>query len=91
MSVIKYVHKNTGTCSRSVTVTLDGDIIQKIVFDNGCDGNLKAVAKLCEGLTADHAVELLSGIRCGQKKTSCPDQLARALKQIKINRESNQK
>lgn len=78
-----YTRKNTGTCSRSTTVTLEGSIIKKIEFESGCDGNLKAVAALCEGMAADEAIGKLEGIKCGFKGTSCPAQLALALKEMK--------
>ena len=64
-------------------IELDGDIIKKVVITGGCHGNLQAVSKLVEGMTVDDAIGKLEGIRCGFKPTSCPDQLAKALRAAK--------
>jgi uncharacterized protein (TIGR03905 family) len=77
-----YTRKNRGTCARSTTVTLEGEVIKEVVFENGCDGNLKAVSRLVAGMTAGEAIAKLEGIRCGMKGTSCPDQLAKALREM---------
>lgn len=74
-----YIYKTKGTCSRAIEVELDGDIIKSVRFDGGCNGNTKGVAKLVEGKTVDEVYNALSGIRCGFKTTSCPDQLAQAV------------
>lgn len=70
-----------GVCSRSLryAVTDDGRVTG-IRFEGGCPGNLEAVSRLVEGLPAEKVIALLEGVRCGSKPTSCPDQLARALK-----------
>ncbi|MBR6769305.1 MAG: TIGR03905 family TSCPD domain-containing protein [Clostridia bacterium] len=75
-----FVYKTKGTCSREITVTLDGDTIESISFLGGCNGNLQGVSALCKGRKIDEVIETLSGIKCGFKNTSCPDQLAQALK-----------
>lgn len=74
-----YVYKTQGTCSRAIEVELDGDIVKSVKFIGGCNGNTQGVARLVEGKTVDEVYSLLSGIRCGFKPTSCPDQLARAV------------
>lgn len=75
-----FVYKTKGTCSREITVTLDGETIESISFLGGCNGNLQGVSALCKGRKIDEVIETLSGIKCGFKNTSCPDQLAQALK-----------
>jgi len=62
---------------------MDGDIIRKVEFIGGCPGNTQGVARLSENRNIDEVIAIVDGIRCGSKPTSCPDQLARALKQIK--------
>lgn len=75
-----FVYKTKGTCSREIQVELDGNIVKTVKFVGGCNGNTQGVAKLAEGLTVDEVSEKLSGIKCGFKPTSCPDQLANAVK-----------
>ncbi len=75
-----FVHANRGTCSRAVSFRLDGEgRVHDVRFEGGCDGNLKGVGRLVEGMPAREVAERLSGNECGSKKTSCPDQLAIAL------------
>ena len=74
-----YDYKTQGTCSRLISLDLDGDRVRNVKFQGGCDGNLKAIPRLVEGLTVDEVAEKLSGIRCGNRNTSCGDQLARAV------------
>lgn len=69
-------------CSRQITVTLDGDVIDAVEFFGGCPGNLAGIARLAKGRSAVEVASLLEGIRCGAKPTSCPDQLAAGLKEI---------
>ena len=78
-----YVYKTQGTCSREITVTLDGDTVESVSFLGGCNGNLKGVSALVAGRKIDEVIKTLSGITCGFKNTSCPDQLARALEKAK--------
>lgn len=68
-----------GTCSRMIHVVLNDGIVESVRFESGCAGNTKGVAALVVGMKAEDAVERLSGIRCGFKNTSCPDQLAKAI------------
>ena len=73
-----------GTCSQIIDVTADeNDIIQQVFFVGGCNGNLQVVSKLETGQRIDDVISRLNGIRCGSKPTSCPDQLCRALEQLK--------
>lgn len=79
---MKYTYNTSGTCSKSITFNVENGIVTDIEFFGGCNGNLKGIAALCEGLTVDEIIERLEGIKCGFKPTSCPDQLAKALKGI---------
>lgn len=74
-----------GVCSRFVDVEVQDGIIQSVKFTGGCMGNTQGVAKLCEGRPVEEVVNLLQGINCGMKGTSCPDQLARVLKENYLN------
>ncbi|MCQ2593143.1 MAG: TIGR03905 family TSCPD domain-containing protein [Treponema sp.] len=75
-----HTYMTKGVCARSITFDKSEDgIISNISFDGGCNGNLKAVAKLCEGMTAEYINEKLAGNICGFKSTSCADQLAKAV------------
>ena len=76
---IEYITK--GTCSRRIYVTLLDGVVEDVRFEGGCAGNTKGVSQLVKGMKATEAIERLSGIRCGFKSTSCPDQLAQALKE----------
>lgn len=81
MATITY--KTSGTCSRAIRVETEGDRVKSVEFAGGCAGNTQGVARLVEGMNIDEAIKRLSGIKCGAKPTSCPDQLAKALEQIK--------
>ncbi len=71
----------TGTCSQNVTFDIDeSNTVTNIRFRGGCNGNLKGVAALCDGLKAEEIIKRLEGIKCGFKSTSCPDQFAKALR-----------
>lgn len=75
------IYKPKGVCSREIHVELDGDIVKHVEFVGGCSGNTQGVARLVEGMKAEDAISKMEGIRCGYKPTSCPDQLAKALRQ----------
>jgi uncharacterized protein (TIGR03905 family) len=77
--MIIYTFKTRGTCSSHIQLQLEGDIVKKVKFINGCDGNSQGIARLAEGLTVEEIKKRLSGIRCENKCTSCPDQLAKAV------------
>ena len=82
MKQIQY--KTQGTCSQLILVTADeNDIIQDVAFYGGCNGNLQGISRLVKGQKIDDVIQRLDGIRCGTKPTSCPDQLCRALEQLK--------
>lgn len=76
-----YKYKTKGTCSRVIDFELNDGKISGVKFHGGCDGNLKGIASIVEGMDAEQVIERFSGIRCGFKNTSCPDQLACALKE----------
>ncbi len=73
-------YKTQGTCSMMINVELDGDIIKQVEFIGGCPGNVVGLAKLVEGRPAEEIISRVEGITCGRKPTSCPDQLAKALR-----------
>ncbi len=70
----------SGVCSRRIDYEIEDGIVKSIHFTGGCDGNLTGISKLAAGMPIEQVVSLLSGTTCGPKGTSCPDQLARALK-----------
>ena len=74
-----YEYKTSGTCSRSILFDVVDGKVQNVQFIGGCNGNLKGIAALVEGMDVDAVIERVQGITCGMKKTSCPDQLAQAL------------
>lgn len=76
-------YKPQGVCSQLIDIELDGDTIKSVAFYGGCNGNLKGIASLVQGMKVDDAIARLEGITCGFKATSCPDQLAQALKSAK--------
>ena len=76
-------YKTKGTCAQMISFDLDGRIVKNVQFLGGCNGNLKGIGKLVEGMDIDEVIDRLDGIRCGMKPTSCPDQLAQALKAAK--------
>ena len=73
-------YRPKGVCSRKMTIQLEDGIIRSVQVLDGCSGNLQGISWLVEGMSAAEAVRRLEGIRCGAKSTSCPDQLAQALK-----------
>lgn len=82
-------YKTRGTCSTEIDFDVAPDgTIKKVQFVNGCSGNTQGVAALLEGMSVDEAIRRLDGIKCGFKSTSCPDQLAQALKQYKARHEA---
>ena len=78
----RYSYKTNGTCSSQINFDLDAQKkIHNVEFIGGCHGNLQGISKLIEGMNAKDISVKLSGIRCGNKQTSCPDQLSRAIKE----------
>ena len=74
-----------GVCSRKMDIEVDGEIIKSVRILGGCAGNTKGISILVEGMNINEAIRKLKGIDCGEKGTSCPDQLARALEEVKEN------
>ena len=75
-----YDYKTENTCSQVISLDLDGDVVHNVHFMGGCDGNLKAIPILIEGLTVEEVETKLTGVRCGRRPTSCADQLAKAVR-----------
>lgn len=78
-----YQYKTKGTCSQMISFDLEDGKVKNVSFLGGCNGNLKGIAALVEGMDIDAVIDRVEGIRCGMKSTSCPDQLAKALKAAK--------
>ena len=77
------VYPTQGTCSRAIRILMnDENVVQSVEFLGGCAGNTKGVAQLAKGMKAEDVITRLEGITCGPKPTSCPDQLAKALRQM---------
>jgi len=72
-----------GVCSRKMTIEIQDGIISSVQVEGGCSGNLQGISRLVEGMPVEEAITRMDGIRCGWKNTSCPDQMAQALKQYK--------
>ena len=77
------VYKTQGVCSRAIHFEVEDNKLKNVTFEGGCAGNTQGVARLIEGMDIDDAISRLDGIHCGARMTSCPDQLAKALKQYK--------
>ena len=80
---MKYSYKTNGTCSVKVNFDVTDGIVSDVSFVGGCNGNLKGIGSLVEGMPAQEVADRLEGTTCGMKPTSCPDQLAQALKAAK--------
>lgn len=79
-----FQYRTRGTCSQLIEITIDdNDVLQQVSFMGGCQGNLTGISSLVTGMKVDDVICRLQGIQCGYKGTSCPDQLARALKAYK--------
>lgn len=85
-----HTYKTHGTCSTKIDFRLDGDVVRDIRFTGGCNGNLKAISKLVDGMTVDEIYDKLAGNTCGLNPTSCADQLARAVKEAYENESGEQ-
>ena len=79
---MQYVYNTSGTCARQIIIDVENNKIENVTFMGGCNGNLIGVGALVKGMTIEQVIEKLQGITCGFKPTSCPDQLAKALKKI---------
>ena len=78
---MSYIYKTKGTCSTQIELDLDGDVVHNVKFTGGCNGNLKGISSLVKGMKVDDVISRLEGIHCGNKSTSCPDQLAKACRE----------
>ena len=77
---MQYEYKTKGTCSQRILFDIEDGIVKNVQFIGGCNGNLQGISKLVEGMNAEEVIEKIQGIHCGMKPTSCPDQLATAIK-----------
>lgn len=77
----RFTYQTRGVCARAIDFEIEDGVIRSVVFHGGCAGNTQGVAALVRGMRLEDAVERLAGIRCGFKSTSCPDQLATALRE----------
>ncbi len=77
---MQYEYKTKGTCSQRIFFDIENGKVQNVQFVGGCNGNLKGISALVEGMSVEEVISRVEGIRCGMKATSCPDQLAQALK-----------
>ncbi len=82
---MQFKYNPKGVCSGEMIFEIEGDIIKKLQIIGGCPGNTVGVSKLVVGRKIDEVIEMLKGIPCGMRGTSCPDQVARALEQYKLN------
>ena len=82
---MQYEYQTNGTCSRSILFDVEDGKVKNVQFIGGCNGNLKGIGVLVEGMDIDEVISRVEGIHCGMKSTSCPDQLAQALKMAKAN------
>ena len=83
---MQYSYKTVGTCSTEINFEIEGDTVKSVSYIGGCNGNLQGVSRLVSGMKIDDVIDKLSGIRCGFKNTSCPDQLATALMNYKAQK-----
>ena len=79
-----FTFKTSGTCAKEIQFKIENGKLTHLHFHGGCDGNLKGISSLCQGMKIKDVIERLSGITCGSKSTSCPDQLSKALSQYVI-------
>ncbi len=79
-----YTYKTSGVCSNSIEIEVEDGIVLNVKFNGGCNGNLKGIGELVKGMKADDVIAKLQNVKCGYKDTSCPAQLALALKSMKL-------
>lgn len=77
-----FTYRPKGVCSQEFTIDVEDGVIRFVDVKGGCDGNLKGISALLKGMRVEEAVERMEGICCGRKSTSCPDQIAKALKTV---------
>lgn len=78
-----YTYQTKGVCSTKITIDVSEGIIRKVMFEGGCNGNTQGICSLVAGMSVDEVIRRLCGINCKEKGTSCPDQLAKALLELK--------
>lgn len=78
----KYSYRTQGTCAAQINLDVENGIINEVEFFGGCNGNLQGISRLVKGMPCDEVIARLEGIKCGFKPTSCPDQLAQALRAV---------
>ena len=81
---MQYTYKTKGTCSREINFEVENGKVKNVQFIGGCNGNLKGIGALVEGMDVEDVIARVEGIHCGMKATSCPDQLAKALKEANV-------
>ena len=79
---MQFSYKTNGVCSRNILIDVEDGIVRSVRFEGGCNGNTKGISALVVGMKVEEVIKRLEGIRCGFKGTSCPDQLAQALKSM---------
>ena len=80
--MMQYEYKTKGTCSQRIFFDVEEGKVKNVQFVGGCNGNLKGIAAQVEGMSVEEVISRVEGIHCGMKATSCPDQLAKALKEV---------
>lgn len=80
---MQYTYRTKGVCSQMISFEVENNKVSNVQFFGGCNGNLKGIGALVEGMDIDDVIARVEGIKCGMKSTSCPDQLAKALKEAK--------
>lgn len=80
---MKYSYKTKGTCSSQIDIEIEDNKLVDVTYTGGCNGNLKGISSLVKGMDIDEVCQRLKGITCGKRSTSCPDQLCRALEEVK--------
>lgn len=79
---MQYEYKTRGTCSQRIFFDIEDGCVKNVQFIGGCNGNLKGIGALVDGMKVEDVIARVEGIQCGMKPTSCPDQLAKALKEV---------
>lgn len=87
---MKYVYNTTGACCKQFGIEIEDNKLVNLEFVGGCNGNLQGICALVKGMDIDEIIGKIGGIRCGSRATSCPDQLSKALRQIKAREEKAQ-
>lgn len=79
---MQFTYKTNGVCARNILIEVEDGIVKSVVFSGGCNGNTQGISSLVKGMKVADVIEKLENIKCGFKNTSCPDQLAKALKSM---------